>query len=271
VRLAPEAHAAGYRLFACDATQSTNDDAAAAARDGDAGRLWIVAGEQRAGRGRHRRPWVSPRGNLYASLLLVEPCEPAVAPQLGFIAGLALHEAVAAETGLAPPRLALKWPNDLLLDGAKTAGLLLEGHRARGGGFAVVIGFGVNVAAAPSDAAYPAKALSSAADVLSAEALFRALSRCMAERVEAWRDARAHDTGEAFRDVRAEWLARAAGLGETVTVRLPSGARSGSFQGLDEAGRLQLRTSAGAELIDAGDLFFPATLAAGAPAAAPRP
>ena len=62
----------------------------------------------------------SPPGNLYASLLLVDPCEPAVAPQLGFVAGLALHEAVAAETGLAPPRLALKWPNDLLLDGAKT-------------------------------------------------------------------------------------------------------------------------------------------------------
>ena len=93
----------------------------------------------------------------------------------------------------------------------------------------------------------------------------------MAERVEAWRGARAHDAGEAFRAVRAEWLARAAGLGETVTVRLPSGARSGSFQGLDEAGRLRLRTSAGAELIDAGDLFFPASPTAGVPAAAPRP
>ena len=107
--------------FACDATQSTNDDAArCGAATAIAGRLWIVAGEQRAGRGRHGRPWVSPRGNLYASLLLVDPCEPAVAPQLGFVAGLALHEAVAAETGLAAPRLALKWPNDLLLDGAKT-------------------------------------------------------------------------------------------------------------------------------------------------------
>jgi BirA family transcriptional regulator, biotin operon repressor / biotin---[acetyl-CoA-carboxylase] ligase len=268
VRLAPEADAAGYRLIARDATQSTNDDASAAARAGDPGRLWIVAGEQRAGRGRYGRTWVSPRGNLYASLLLVDPCEPAVAPQLGFIAGLALHEAVAAETGLAPPRLALKWPNDLLLDGAKTAGLLLEGHQIRGGAFAVVIGFGVNVAAAPGDASYPAAALGSAADLLTAEALFRTLSRCMADRLDAWRRVRAHDPDDAFRTVRTEWLARAAGLGETVTVRLPTGARSGSFQGLDEAGRLQLRTPAGAELIDAGDLFFPASLTAGAPAAA---
>src|SRR3712207_7806173 len=78
VRLAPEAVASGYRLIALDSTESTNDEAAAAARHGDPGRLWIVAGEQRAGRGRHGRQWTSPPGNLYASLLLVDPCEPAV-------------------------------------------------------------------------------------------------------------------------------------------------------------------------------------------------
>ncbi|HYI89231.1 MAG TPA: biotin--[acetyl-CoA-carboxylase] ligase, partial [Beijerinckiaceae bacterium] len=71
MRLAPETEASGYRLLALDSTPSTNDEAAAAARRGDPGQLWIVAGEQRAGRGRHGRHWTSPRGNLYASLLLV--------------------------------------------------------------------------------------------------------------------------------------------------------------------------------------------------------
>jgi BirA family biotin operon repressor/biotin-[acetyl-CoA-carboxylase] ligase len=269
VRLAPEAESSGYRLIAIDSTGSTNDEAAAALRAGDPGRLWIVAGEQRAGRGRHGRAWTSPRGNLYASLLLVDPCEPATAPQLGFIAGLALHEAAAAETGLGAPRLALKWPNDLLLDGAKAAGLLLEGHQGRDGGFAVVIGFGVNVAAAPSDAGYPTAALRSARPDLSAAALLRSLSRTFAERFETWRRARGEGIGDAFRPVRGEWLTRAAGVGGTVTIRLPSGARSGAFVGLDHAGRLQLWTPAGTELIDAGDLFFPTPYAARAQAVAP--
>jgi len=259
VRLAPKTEASGYRVIALDSTGSTNDEAAAAARQGDPGRLWIVAGEQRAGRGRHGRYWTSPRGNLYASLLLVEPCEPAAAPQLGFIAGLALHEAVAVETGLGPSRLALKWPNDLLLDGAKVAGLLLEGHQGRDGAFAVVIGFGVNVAAAPDNAAYPANALRSVRNDLSAESLFSALSHGFAQHFEAWSRGRRSGVDDPFRTVRREWLARAAGVGCTVSVRLPSGERSGSFLGLDPAGRLQLRTSAGTELIDAGDLYFPAS------------
>jgi BirA family transcriptional regulator, biotin operon repressor / biotin---[acetyl-CoA-carboxylase] ligase len=261
VRLAPEADASGYRLIALDSIESTNDEAARAARQGDRGRLWIVAGEQRAGRGRHGRVWTSPRGNLYASLLLVGPCEPASAPQLGFIAGLALYEAIAAETGLAAPRLALKWPNDLLLDSTKVAGLLLEGHHGPDGAFAVVIGFGVNVAAAPEDAAYPAKALRSAQADLSPEALFASLSRSVAQRIEAWRKSREGGAADPFQAVRAEWLLRAAGVGQTVTIRLPSGPRSGAFLGLDRAGRLQLGTPDGTELIDAGDLYFPAAQA----------
>jgi BirA family biotin operon repressor/biotin-[acetyl-CoA-carboxylase] ligase len=257
VRLAPEIQSCGYRLIALDSTESTNDEAAAAARRGDPGRLWIVAREQRAGRGRHGRPWTSPPGNLYASLLLVDPCEPAVAPQLGFIAGVALHEAVAAETGLDAPRLGLKWPNDLLLDGAKVAGLLLEGHRGRDGPLAVVIGFGVNVAAAPESAAYPAQALSTSTRDLSVESLFASLSRCFARHLELWRKAQAAGASDPFGPVRREWTKRATGIGAPVTIRLPAGERSGSFLGLDEAGRLRLRTPAGTELIDAGDLYFP--------------
>src|SRR5690606_32841616 len=129
-----------------------------AARAGDPGRLWVVAREQRAGRGRHGRQWSSPPGNLYASVLLVDPCEARVAPQLGFVAGLALHEAVESVIGIPAPRLALKWPNDLLLDGAKVSGMLLEGHRI-GSSLAIVIGIGINVGAQPEKAPYPVTAL----------------------------------------------------------------------------------------------------------------
>jgi BirA family biotin operon repressor/biotin-[acetyl-CoA-carboxylase] ligase len=257
VRLLSEIELSGYRLIALDSVESTNDEAAAAARRGDPGRLWLVAREQRAGRGRHGRSWTSPPGNLYASLLLIDPCESAVAPQLGFIAGVALHEAVAGETGLDAPRLALKWPNDLLLDGAKVAGLLLEGHRRADGTFAVVIGFGVNIAAAPDNTAYPAKALSTFKRALSVESLFARLSRSFARHFEPWRKAQAIGAGDPFGAVRSQWIERAAGLGAPVTIRVPGGERSGSFIGLDEAGRLRLRTAAGTELIDAGDLYFP--------------
>lgn len=246
----------GYRLIVLDSTPSTNDEAAAAARAGDPGGLWIVAREQRAGRGRHGRQWTSPPGNLYASLLLVDPCEPSLAPQLGFMAGIALHGAVAAMTGLRAPRLALKWPNDLLVDSAKAAGLLLEGHHGQNGTFALVIGFGININTAPKVTSYPAKALRDVASNLTAETLFSALAQSFAGHFEGWRQAHASGAADPFGRVRTEWMARAAGIGEGVTIRLPTGERSGSFAGLDPAGRLQLRTAAGTELIDAGDLYF---------------
>jgi BirA family transcriptional regulator, biotin operon repressor / biotin---[acetyl-CoA-carboxylase] ligase len=258
VRCRSEVERLGFRLTSLDATASTNDDALAAARQGDPGRLWVVARAQTAGRGRQGRPWTSPAGNLHASLLLVEPCEPSRAAQLGFLAGLALHEAVSEAAGIDVPRLALKWPNDLLLDGAKVAGLLLEGHRLGPARiFAVVIGFGVNVATAPAGTPYPAAALRSLAPGLTSEDLFVGLVRALAPRLERWRLGSGPDPAEGFAPVRREWLRRAAGLGGPVTVRLPSGERSGRFAGLDRIGRLELQTEAGLEPIDAGDLFFP--------------
>lgn len=253
MQLAPEIEAAGYRLTWRESTPSTNDDAAAAARAGDPGRHWFLAGEQTAGRGRHGRHWSSPTGNLYASLLLVEPCEPTMAPQLGFVAGLALHEAVSATTGVHAPRLSLKWPNDLLLDGAKAAGLLLEGHRIGASGvFTVVIGLGVNIVAAPEGTPYPTAALNRLAPDLTPADLFVHLSAAFARYFEVWETQRG-----GFSTIRQLWLTRAAGLGGPAAVRLPGGERQGVFEGLDPAGRLQLRTPSGVELIDAGDLYFP--------------
>ena len=258
MRLAPETQSAGYRFLSRDATESTNDDAVAAAKAGDPGQLWVVAGEQRAGRGRHGRQWSSPPGNLYASLLLVDPCEPAIAPQLGFVAGLALHDAVESLTGIGAPRLALKWPNDLLLEGAKTSGLLLEGHRVgTNSSLAIVIGFGINVSVAPVGTPYPTTTLRHVAPALQVEEVFAALSTSFAQTFAAWRQAARMSPSDPFGAIRRLWLERAAGIGQSVTVRLPSGELQGTFEGLDPLGRLQLKSASGIELIDAGDLYFP--------------
>jgi BirA family biotin operon repressor/biotin-[acetyl-CoA-carboxylase] ligase len=257
MKLPPEIEAAGYRLTHIPETGSTNDDAAAAARAGDPGRRWFIADVQTAGRGRQGRAWASPPGNLHASLLLVEPCDPAVAPQLGFVAGVALHDAVAGVTGFRPPRLALKWPNDLLLDGMKVSGLLLEGHRIGPEGvFTVVIGFGVNVADGLEDAPYGTRALRTVSPSLTREALFGHLAATFAERLATWQNLQAGGSVDPFAPVRQDWLARASGLGGPVTARLASGQRHGTFKGLDRFGRLELQTASGLERIDAADIYL---------------
>lgn len=247
--LGEAARAAGYRLIVRDAVGSTMEEARRASDQGDPGLLWIVARSQSAGRGRHGRNWGSPPGNLYASLLLVQPCEPALAPQLGFVAGLALHDAAARVTGLSAPRLVLKWPNDLLIDRAKTAGLLLEGE-SRAGRFAVTIGMGVNVASRPDDTPYPATFLKAEDQAASIEALLAALSDAWVARFDAW------SLPGGFGPARAAWLERAAFLGETITLRLAEGPLSGRFLGLDASGRLELDVAGARHLVDAGDLYF---------------
>lgn len=251
---------AGHRIAAHDTLGSTNDEAASAARAGDPGGLWVVARSQTGGRGRGGRHWVSPPGNLYASLLLREPCPPALAPQLGFVAGVALHAAVSRVSATAPARLALKWPNDLLLDGAKVAGILVEGSSGGGQGY-VVIGIGVNIASHPSDTPYPATDLAAAGLETTPEALFGALSDALATGLARWR------AGLGFADVRRAWLAAAGGLGQTVTVRRPDGERRGIFVDLDSDGRLLLAEAGQTHAISAGDVFL--TQAGPAPAARP--
>src|SRR5262249_3072957 len=137
---APSSAAQGARLVSLDAVGSTNAEAFARARGGERGPLWVAARRQTAGRGRRGRAWVAEPGNLYASRLLTDPAPPQRAAELSLVAALALHDALAERASVLGPRLALKWPNDVLCDGAKLAGILVEGETLAGGPLAVVIG-----------------------------------------------------------------------------------------------------------------------------------
>jgi BirA family biotin operon repressor/biotin-[acetyl-CoA-carboxylase] ligase len=245
--LDPAALAAGARHIALETTASTNVEALDHARAGERGTLWITARTQTAGRGRRGSTWVSNAGNLYATLLLTEPSPPECAPQLSFVAALALHDAVADCAPQLGPLLQLKWPNDLLLGGAKLAGILIEGGSERT--FAVAIGIGVNCAGHPSDTAYPATDLAAAGALVAPDQVFSALVASMVRRLAQWA------RGEGFSGIRADWLKRAAGLGEAIRVRLPKREFSGRFEGLDEAGRLLVDGPAGVTAVTAGEVF----------------
>lgn len=238
------------RLKTCETTGSTNSDALAAARGGEQGPLWITARQQTAGRGRLGRTWDSPPGNLHASLLLTEPSSPEHAPELSFAAALAVHDALATIADPLGERLALKWPNDILLDGAKVAGVLIEAEAAADRPLAVVVGIGINCTRHPVGTPYPATDLSAAGVPATAEQVFTALSGAMVHRLAQW------DRGRNFAAVRADWLARAAGLGETIRVVLPGRTLKGCFETVDTHGRLILLSAAGGrEVIAAGDVF----------------
>ena len=238
---------AGVRYLRFATLGSTNAEALTRARAGERGPLWIVAAAQTAGRGRRGASWVSAPGNLSATLLLTEPSPPATAPQLSFVAALALHDAVAACAPQVGPSLKLKWPNDLLLGSAKLAGILIEGESDPA--FAVAVGIGVNCAHHPDGTAYPATDLAAAGALVTPDALLAELAAAMTRRLAQW------GQGEGFASIRADWLKRAAGLGGDVRVRLPEREFSGRFEGLDETGRLLVTEGDALTAVGAGEVF----------------
>jgi len=226
---------------------STNAEALRRARSGERGPLWIVAREQTAGRGRRGRSWASPPGNLHATLLLSDPAPAAAAPQLGFVAALALHDAVASAAPALAPRLALKWPNDVLCGGRKIAGILVEGE---GTPVDVAVGIGVNCRHHPDTTEFPATDFAAEGAGVDAPALFDLLAPAMRARLAQW------NRGAGFAAIRADWLARAHGLAQPIRVRLAESETIGHFDTIDEAGRLMLRMGDGRlELIAAGEVF----------------
>jgi BirA family biotin operon repressor/biotin-[acetyl-CoA-carboxylase] ligase len=235
------------RHVALRTVDSTNAEALRRARVGEAGPLWFTAESQSGGRGRGGNVWISPPGNLYATLLLGKPSAPQLAPQLAFVAGLAAHDAVASCASNLAPGLRLKWPNDLLLGRQKLAGILIEGENLPV--FSVAIGIGINCVGHPDGTAFPATDLKAAGVLVTADALFTELATAMQARLAQWRK------GEGFAAIRADWLKRAAGLGDDIKVRLPERELNGVFRAIDENGHLVLDIGSRTETIATGEVF----------------
>jgi BirA family biotin operon repressor/biotin-[acetyl-CoA-carboxylase] ligase len=231
----------GWTLVALQSVGSTNDEAARLAETGAAEGTVVWSREQTGGRGRRGRHWASPIGNLYTSTILRPACSAPRAAELGFVAALAVADMVPAGRDVR-----VKWPNDVLVDGGKVAGILPESAIGAGGAVEhVVLGIGVNVGFAPQlpDMRYPGAALGGFVE----EALEK-LTASLAARLEQWRL-------KGFETVRAAWLAKAGPLGLEVDVRLGGELVRGRFAGVDREGALLLDTPAGPRKIVAGELL----------------
>jgi BirA family biotin operon repressor/biotin-[acetyl-CoA-carboxylase] ligase len=207
---------------------------------------WVIADRQTAGRGRRGRAWSDGAGNLMASVLV--RAEGAV-QQLSFVAALALHDALLAAggqgSGTPSARLSLKWPNDVLLDGVKMSGILLE--RA---GDSVIIGFGVNIVSHPEGTERPATSLAAAGWPAVAPV------DLLAQLVPAFAAVRTLWATTGFESIRQRWLAHAAGIGDRIAARLGTETLEGRFEGLAGDGALELRLDEGSlRLVHAGEVF----------------
>jgi BirA family biotin operon repressor/biotin-[acetyl-CoA-carboxylase] ligase len=236
--------ASGHPVRHFDRIDSTNLEARRLADDGERGPLWLVADEQTLGRGRLGRSWVSEPGNLYATFLFSIAEGPQAAAQVSFVAALAVHDAVTALRPELNPRI--KWPNDVLIGGAKFCGVLPEvvGESPT----RIAIGCGINIAHAPEGTPYPVTSLG--ADLAAATVLTE-LDASLTRRLAQW------DEGRGFAGIRADWAARALGMGGHVTAT--SGVRqlTGTFKGLAADGALILAQADGSLTpIHSGEVSF---------------
>jgi BirA family biotin operon repressor/biotin-[acetyl-CoA-carboxylase] ligase len=232
-----------YRRVHHVEVDSTNSEAQRLAAAGETGPLWITANRQTSGRGRRGRVWETNSGNLATTLLLRPDASPAIVGQLSFVAALAAAEMAAH---FAPhTAITVKWPNDVLADGRKLAGILLEA----GPGW-LAVGIGVNLASFPPDTEFPATSLAQLGIAApSSEDALAVLAARFAHWYDVW-------MSEGFETVRGAWLARAGGLGGPIRARLPNETRSGVFEGIDASGALLLNEQGQVRAIAAGEVFF---------------
>ena len=243
---------AHHRLIVLEEVGSTNSEAMGLGLAGEAGPLWVMARRQTAGKGRSGRRWDEGDGNLYVSLLLSPGCAPASVPQLSFVAGLALHDAVSelARTlgqGVSEPlaaSLRLKWPNDGLIGTAKFAGILCEslirgGDTAAPGKLLAVIGIGVNLASSPPDLNRPVTSLRAHGMNADPETMLAVLAGQFAHWLDIWQ------AGAGFAGICSAWRKRSGRIGEAIGVHAGGRYVHGTYAGLDDSGALLLRRSDG--------------------------
>ena len=240
----------GASILVLEEVDSTNAEARRKAEAGERGPLWITATRQSAGRGRRGRAWETGAGNLAATYLFTTAMRPAQAAQVSFVAALAVADLAAA---FVPAGLAsLKWPNDLLINGQKAAGILVESGALADGALWVAVGVGVNLASAPLAADRPATTL--AAHMGSPPPTPLDVLQVLARSMDHWRGVWEQ---AGFPAIAEAWTARAHGIGEKCTAHLVGESVEGVAEGLDPDGALRLRTADGAvRRITAGDVFF---------------
>ena len=238
----------GYGRRILTEVDSTNAEAARIAGT-LAGPEWILGLRQTSGRGRRGRAWVMPDGNFAASLVMRPTEPPEIVALRSFVTSLALFD-VLARVGGTETGLALKWPNDVLLNGGKVAGILLGGGASH-----LCIGIGVNLIAAPGTdqvepgAVSPVSVLTELGVRIRPEAFLDRLAETYAARETAF-------VTYGFAPIREAWLARAARLGDVITARTAREETVGTFETVDAAGNLVIKTPEGLRAIAAADVFF---------------
>jgi len=235
-----------WRVEVVDETASTNADVTERAKAGEEAGLVLVAEHQTAGRGRLDRTWETPaRAALTFSVLVRPTVDPSRWPWLPLVSGLAVAAAVRRTTGLT--NVGLKWPNDVLVDGGKAAGILLERVDTPTGP-AAVIGIGINVSTTADELPVPtATSLAIAGADVDRAALLLAVLGELAKVLEQW--------GESTESLRSAYVDDCETVGQVVEVSLPAGDTvHGRATGIDEDGRLDVETDGGRVAIGAGDV-----------------
>ena len=229
-------------LIEVKSVDSTNSEALRHIEAGARVPFFLRADQQRQGRGRGGKPWSSPQGNLYGTFALTAQKPDPEMAQVSFIAAVALAEVLEA-LDLKPQ---LKWPNDILIEGAKISGILLEKHKS-----VLLVGIGVNISSHPEiSSSYKTTSLAALGKHIVPKNLAQNLRSALSEKMQSWQE-------RGFGPIRKAWLKRAYGLGQVIDVRLDGRMRHrGVFSGLDDQGALQLKGPKGLEIIHAGEVYF---------------
>lgn len=243
----------GYGRIVVNEVGSTLDEAVRLA-SGQRAPFWLLAHRQTAGRGRRGRVWAMPDGNFAATLTLRNEEPPGRVALRSFVMSLALYRAIVEVTGL-NTAFALKWPNDVLLNGGKVAGILLESGGTAGQAGLLAIGVGVNLVAAPTPDMLEPGALR-AVSILGETSLHVNPEDFLGLLALHFASLEAQFLSYGFTPIRSGWLAHAARLGETITARTGREAIVGTFEDVDPEGQLVLRGARGVHRIAAADVYF---------------
>jgi BirA family biotin operon repressor/biotin-[acetyl-CoA-carboxylase] ligase len=240
-----------FQAITHDALPSTSDEAKRLASAGAPHGTLVQALSQTAGRGRLNRQWVSPAGNLYMSVILRPRVTAIRGTELGFVASLAVADAI-SEMAPDPRAVRLKWPNDVLLNDAKLAGILLETELGPDNLLAwVVLGIGINILSTPDDTPYPATCLAEQGTPPSLDSVLAILCTALNQRLDIWER-------DGFDQIRGDWVMRSRGVGMPIRLKIGTETISGRFHDLDRDGALLLECEGSIRRITAGDVHFAA-------------